>query len=130
MAKIGRAVGAVVAGAVVWAVLWIGGTRAAQRAWPTIAAPSEPVSHVGLLLGYIGFSVVLSVLAGWVTAAVRGRDPMAAVWALAVLQLALGIVAEVSYWSLLPLWYHLVFLALVVPATVYGGRLAGRRVAG
>lgn len=44
-----------------------------------------------------------------------------------MLQLTLGIVFEVSYWHLMPVWYHLVFLALVGPATLYGGVLRGRR---
>jgi hypothetical protein len=59
---------------------------------------------------------------------------MRIVWVLAVLQLGLGVVAEVSYWSLMPVWYHIALLAPVVPATVLGGRLragdgirAGRR---
>jgi hypothetical protein len=29
----------------------------------------------------------------------------------------------VSAWQLTPVWYHLVFLALLVPAVLYGGRL-------
>jgi hypothetical protein len=127
MAKAGRMTLAVIAGAAVWAVLWIGGTKALQAAFPETLAPDRPVSHPGFLLAYIGYSVLLSVLAGWVTAAVQGKQPMPAVWILAALQLTLGILAEVAYWSLLPVWYHLVFLALVVPATLYGGMMrAGR----
>lgn len=124
MAQTGRALGSVVAGAAVWALLWVGGTRVIQYLLPDLADPTRPTSHVGLLLGYVAFSVVLSVLAGWVTGTLRGREPMTAVWVLAVIQLGLGIVAEVSYWDLLPVWYHLVFLALLVPATVSGGVLA------
>jgi hypothetical protein len=52
---------------------------------------------------------------------------MPAVWGLAVLQLLLGIGIEASAWSMTPVWYHVVFLALLVPATVYGGRLRVRR---
>ena len=128
MAKAGRMLIAVIAGAVVWAVLWIGGTQGLQAAFPETLAPDRPVSHTGFLLTYIGYSVLLSLLAGWVTAAVQGQRPMPAVWILAALQLTLGIIAEVSYWSLVPVWYHVVFLALVVPATVYGGTLRARRV--
>ena len=36
---------------------------------------------------------------------------------LAGVQLLLGIMFEAVSWSLTPVWYHLVFLALVVPAT-------------
>lgn len=126
MPKAGRAVLAVLAGAAVWAVLWIGGTRAAQAGLPDVFAANEPITHLGALVGFIAYSVLLSVLAGYVTAAVGGKTPMPAVWGLAVLQLVLGIVAEVSYWNLMPVWYHVVFLALIVPATVYGGALRVR----
>jgi hypothetical protein len=127
MAKIGRVVLAVVTGAVVWAVLWISFTQAAQRAFPATLAPNQTITHVGALLTFILVSVPLSVLAGYVSALVAGKQPMPAVWALAALQLTLGIIAEVSYWNLMPVWYHLVFLALVVPATVYGGVVRVRR---
>jgi hypothetical protein len=37
--------------------------------------------------------------------------------------LLMGIGFEVSAWQLTPVWYHLVFLVLLVPAVLYGGRL-------
>lgn len=114
----GRVILAVIAGAVVWAVLWIGGTKA-------LLPDGGPVTKVGVLLGLILYSGVLSALAGYVTAAVARAGAMTAVWSLAVLQLILGIIAETSAWSLTPLWYHIVFLALIVPATVWGGRRRG-----
>ena len=126
-----RIIAAVLAGAVAWAALWNLGTRVAQAALPVLLQPGEPISHLGVLLAYIGYSVCLSLFAGFITALAAGRQPMPAVWVLATLQLALGLYFEVSYWSLLPVWYHLVFLALIVPATVFGGsrrprgRLAG-----
>lgn len=127
MGKTGRTILAVLAGAVVWATLWVGGTQALQRAFPSLLAMGQPVTNAGALIGLILYSVALSVLAGYVTAAVASRDPMPAVKALAILQLLLGIGFEVSAWNLTPAWYHLVFLALIVPATIYGGRLRARR---
>lgn len=127
MKNVGRTVLAVLAGAAIWATLWIGGTQAAQAAFPNVLAAHQPVTHLGALLGLIAYSLPLSMLAGYVTAALSPREPMRAVWILAVLQLALGIVAETSAWNLTPVWYHVVFLALVVPATVYGGTLRVRR---
>lgn len=124
-----KSVLAVIAGAVVWAALWIGGTQAATAMFPGSMSPDQPITATGALLGLILYSVVLSILAGWVTARVKGPNPMPTVYALAALQLTLGIVAEVSYWDLMPVWYHLVFLALVVPATVYGGTLRARSAA-
>lgn len=125
--KTGRVILAVLAGAVVWAVLWVGGAQAAQAAFPSVLPLGQPVTSTAALLALIVYSVALSVLAGYVTASVAARDSMPAVWALAVLQLAIGIGVEVSGWTLTPLWYHIVFLALIVPATVYGGRMRVRR---
>jgi len=127
MARYGRGTLAVVAGAATWAVLWNAGTLGAQAALPALQ-PGQPIGHPGILLGFIAFSVVLSLLAGFVTAAVMKTGPGPAVRVLAGLQLALGLIFEISYWSLMPAWYHLVFLALVVPATLQGGRMtAGGR---
>jgi hypothetical protein len=127
MATTGRAILAVIAGAVVWAVLWVGGTKAAGAAFPAVLPAGQPVTDSAALLGLIVYSVALSMLAGYVTATVASTRPMPAVWALAILQLVLGIGVEVSAWSLTPVWYHVVFLLLIVPATVYGGQLRARR---
>ena len=127
MKNVGRTIIAVLAGAAVWAVLWIGGTQAAAAAFPHLLVAGQPVTHIGALVGLLIYSLPLSVLAGYVTAAVAVGNRMRAVWGLAILQLALGIIVETSSWHLTPVWYHLVFLALIIPATVYGGTLRVRR---
>jgi hypothetical protein len=117
----------VLAGAVVWAVLWVGGTKVVQMAVPTALPAGQPVTDTGVLVSLILYSVVLSILAGYVTARIASSDPAPAVRGLAILQLVLGVGIEASAWSLTPVWYHIVFLLLLVPATIYGGRLAIRR---
>lgn len=129
MARLGRAILAVVAGAAVWAALWIGGTKAAYAAFPSVLPDGQPVTSTAALLGLILYSLPLSVLAGYVTASIARDNPMPVVWGLAVLQLILGIIAETSAWNTAPVWYHLVFLALVMPATLFGGRVAAQRYA-
>jgi hypothetical protein len=122
----GRSVLAVVAGALVWAVLWVGGTSQMPTIFPGVVQ-GEPLRATGPLLALIAYSVVLSVLAGWTTGRTAPSRPVRHATILAGIQLALGIAFEVSAWALTPAWYHLVFLALIVPATVYGGRLAAGR---
>jgi len=122
----GRAILAVLSGMISWALLWNLGTTAAQQTYPETLSPDQPITHAGALAGYIAYSVVVSGIAGFVTATV-GRGWMVLVWILALVHLALGIVAEASYWNLMPVWYHVVFLLLVVPATIAGGRLASVR---
>jgi hypothetical protein len=124
----GRTIGAVVVGVVLWGVLWNGGNAALGAAG--IIAVGEPVSSVPVLLGLIVYSGLLSVLAGFVAATIKGGpDAMTAVRALAGTNLLIGIVVEVMYWSLMPAWYHIVFLALVVPMTMIGGRMKDGGVA-
>lgn len=124
--KTGRTILAVLAGAVVWAVLWNAGTLGAQAAFPDTLAPDRPLTHTGVLLAYIGYSVLLSILAGFVTAAAAGAHAVTSVRWLAGLQLVLGLVFEIAFWNMTPVWYHVVFLALIVPATLYGGTLRAR----
>jgi hypothetical protein len=118
----GKTIGAVIAGVVLWGVLWNGGNAALGAAG--VFVMGEPISHPPTLLGLIAYSVLLSLLAGFVTAAIkRPPDAMAAVKILAGANLAIGILVEVLYWSLMPVWYHVIFLALVVPATIQGGKM-------
>ena len=117
---------AVAAGAVVWGVSWNLGTHGLQRIFPELLRPGLPVSHAGVLWGLIAYSVALSAVAGCVTALVATPERRrTAVALLAAIQLALGIAAELSYWELMPTWYHLVFLALVAPVTLWGGSILG-----
>lgn len=121
-----RVSGAIVAGVAVWTALWSSFTRASAWAFPAMVAPDRPLTHPGILWCYIVVGTALSVLAGGVTAGLahrRGARPMQAIWVLAVLQMGFGIMAELSYWSLMPVWYHVAFLSPVIPATVLGGRL-------
>ena len=119
---------AVVAGAVFWAVLWNLGSLVARTVFPGIIDPQLPVTHTGALVVFVLYSSALSLLAGYLTAAVRGPEPMAAVWTLAAIQLVLGIAFEAAFWHMTPVWYHLVFLTLIVPATIWGGTLRARRM--
>lgn len=125
----GRAIGAVITAFLLWTVLWLGFTSGAQAVFPDIVDPEQPLTHTGALVGYIAYSVVISALAGYTCAAIRKEDPMKTVWVFAIIQLLVGIGFEISYWSMTPVWYHLAFLALVVPATVWGGVLKTGRAA-
>jgi hypothetical protein len=125
--KIALAVGA---GAVLWAALWVGGAMLLAAVWPAHVAADRSVNDPTALLAYIAYSVVLSIVAGYMTAKVAAAPAASrAVAILAALQLFLGIMIEVSAWSLTPAWYHITFLLLLVPATLYGGRLGSTTAA-
>lgn len=120
----GKTIGAVIAGFVLWSVLWVGGTSVAAMMLPETLTSSERVEDVVVLLGLIVASVLVSVASGWTAAAVGGREQAdRAVKVLAGVLLLVGIGVEASSWAMTPAWYHLVFLALLVPATLMGGSL-------
>jgi hypothetical protein len=123
----GRAIAAVGVGALFWAVFWNLGTLIARMVFPGIIDPELPISHTGALVAFVLYSAMLSILAGYITAAVRGATPMVSVWVLACIQLVLGFAFEAAFWHMTPLWYHLVFLAFIVPATVWGGLVRVKR---
>lgn len=118
-----RIILAVLAGFVLWGLVWNVFTASMMAVFPDDLVANEPITGTGYLVLFIAVSAVVSVLAGWATARI-GKDRAAtAVRALAIVNLVVGIAVEVSYWDLMPAWYHIIFLALVVPATLYGGRL-------
>lgn len=127
MKEAGRVALAVIVGVLAWGLLWNVGTLGAQRALPELAAPGEPITHLGLLVALVAYSVLASLIAGWTAAALAPRRARTAMWALALVNLAIGIAVEISYWELMPAWYHVVFLALVMPATLAGGWLRQRK---
>lgn len=122
----GRAIGAVFAGFLLWTVLWLGFGAALGAAMPEAAAPGQPVTSPGVLVAFLAYSVVISTVSGYVCAAIRGPRPMPSVWILALVLLAVGLGVEIAGWALTPVWYHLVFLTLLVPATVWGGGVRAR----
>ena len=118
-----RAVLAVVAGFVLWTVLWLGGNAGLGAVFPEAAkafADGGALDGERDLGAALLLAAVCSFVAGRLCAAVgRARGP---VLALAVLLLVVGAAVQASAWERMPLWYHLAFLALLVPLTLVGGR--------
>ena len=118
-----RSILSVLAGTGAWGVLWVGGNSALATALPGSFDESGLTSSGGLLVLILVYSVALSVLAGWITARIARRSPTKHALALGALQLAIGIAAQAAYWELMPLWYHLPFLALLIPGNLLGAQL-------
>lgn len=119
-----RSVLAVLAGMAVWAALWVGSSQAFLAALPEAFREDGLPLGEGLYWLYLLDSVVLSVLAGWVTGRLVRRRPVAHGLALGGAQVAIGIAVQASAWDTMPLWYHLAFLALLIPANVAGANFA------
>lgn len=120
---------AVLAGAITWAVLWLGLNQLLFAVAPGTFAEGQPITSTPALLGLWVSSVAFSILAGTVTATVARRDEVRHAAMLGGLQLALGVFFQVQYWTLMPIWYHVLFLACLFPANVAGGVLRKSRAA-
>jgi len=121
-----RAIVAVVAGYAAWTVLWLGGNALLFGEASRVMGEGQVFSTSTTLFGVIVLSIVCSVVAGLTAARIAADKAAGAVIVVALLLLATGIGVQSGVWSLMPVWYHLVFLALIVPVTVAAGRFATR----
>ena len=119
-------IGAIV-GYVVWTAIWLTMNAMVFAEAGEVIAAGDAFTETGPLLGVLGLSIACS-LAGGVAAAIAGGErARGAVLGNALLLLATGIFVQAGLWSLMPVWYHLIFLALLVPMTLLGGMFVPRR---
>ena len=112
-------------GYVLWTVIYLGGQGAVRNGFPDLHDEAGGTTAVPVLLLYLAISFAASLVAGFLTAKMALPPRWRPVWILAGLLLATGIPVQLGYWDQLPIWYHLVFLAALVPLTLLGGRWAG-----
>lgn len=117
-----RAAIAVAVGYFVWTALWLIGTAIFFDAAGDAVATGVAYSSTGSLPGLLMLSLVCSLVTGWITAAVASTSANRALLFVAAMLLGTGVVVQTGVWNLMPIWYHLIFLALLVPATFAGGR--------
>lgn len=117
-----RAVVGVVAGFTAWSVLFVGLGAAIPALRPEVFDAQGMTRDPLALSVYLGGSVVISLLSGWLAARLAPNHSLATCLALGLVLLAVGIPVQASVWNSIPLWYHLSFLALLVPMTLLGGR--------
>jgi len=120
----GRIILAVVAGFVFWSALWLVAGVVVYAVVPDAYDEDGGATFTaGVLLVYIVVALMISLIAGWL-AALIGRDAgHKSAMVLALVLLAVGLAVEISTWADAPVWYHLVFLGLLVPATMGGAAL-------
>jgi hypothetical protein len=117
---------AVIVGFILWSVLWLGLNQLLLMLGVLTPGMTEPMADAKPLLVLLTGSIVISLLSGWVTARIAGFPWALPATALGVLLLFTGIFVQIKLWYLIPLWYHLAFLLLLIPMTLAGARMRGR----
>ena len=116
-----RSVLAVVAGSVTWMITALGTDNVLAAIRPEWFGSAGRVEAVPVLLFLMSYSLGFAILAGYVTGWIARMKEIPHTLALGVLQLAMGTVATIAYFDVAPVWYHLTFLILLIPAHVFGG---------
>jgi hypothetical protein len=113
---------AVITGYVLWTVLWLAGNAGFRAGGLTPADQSIAIESVRALLALLCLSVVASIFSGYIIGMIAPSTR--AHYICAALLLATGIVAQWGVRSLLPVWYHTVFLILIIPMVVIGAKMS------
>ena len=122
-----RSVLSIIVGFVLWTVIWLGGNQGVKMAMPDGFAEDGSTSDPTILLGILVWSVVCSFVAGCVAARLAKANPRKHGVILGVILLAVGTMVQIQFWTVMPLWYHLAFLVLLVPVTVVGTTACGAK---
>lgn len=128
-----RIVLGIIVGFVAWTIIWVGSDQVLASTLDWYARSQmeltaamvnktafEPSSTI--LLINIVRSVIASVMVGYLAAIIAGENHRSTV-ILGALLLLVGIFVETMAWRYMPIWYHFIFLFLLIPATVTGGNL-------
>jgi uncharacterized membrane protein YeaQ/YmgE (transglycosylase-associated protein family) len=130
----GRIILGVIVGFIAWSIIWVGGDETfgsllpdwygtQKLAFEKAAFNKTPFdASSSFLLFKLIHSIVTSVISGYLAAFISKENNRTTL-ILGILLLAVGIYFESTYWSQLPIWYHLVFLILLIPMTIAGGKL-------
>lgn len=131
----------VIVGFVVWSILWLGSDQVLinlSKGWygkhqyafeDAMLNQAAFTADNTILIMHLVRSVIISLAAGFIAVVIAGENRKAP-FALGVLLFLFGLMVQIMAWSYIPVWYHAVFLLLLVPVTVIGGRLKAATATG
>ncbi len=117
-----RIILAIVSGFIVWTILWLGSNALLTAIAPNLAFAEGTEITTGALLIGLFRSFAASIVSG-LTAVLISKEFSKTTLCLGILLLLTGIFFQYSAWNLMPLWYHIPFLLLLIPMTIWGGKL-------
>jgi hypothetical protein len=120
----GRKIGAILAGLLVFAVVALAFWFAAHTGWPAYAEVEKQRAFT-LDMQITRLAVgMLATLAAGAAASCLDHGVKQTVLLTGMVLLLISVVDHIYIWDQYPVWYHLVYLAYLVPLTLLGGHLA------
>jgi hypothetical protein len=132
-----RIVLGVIAGFFAWAIVWLGSEKILSAIWPegfgahqrafeaALKNGGQFTADTTMLLTHIVLGSIVSVMSGFLAALIAGQNTRAPL-VLGFLLVALGLLKAVLSWKYVPIWYHVIFTAILIPMTIVGGKLIWR----
>ncbi len=130
-----RIVLGVIGGFIGWVIVWVGIEKVLIAILPEwYGAPQLAFQHAvenqvpqftaetRLLLSHLVIGSIVSVMAGSLASLIAGENTRAPL-VVGCLLLALGILKAVMSWPYVPIWYHVIFTAILLPMAIIGGKL-------
>ena len=128
-----RSVLGVIAGFFSWMIVWVGSEKILSAIWPAfgvhqaefqaaIENGGQFTADTTMLLTHIVLGSIVSVISGFLAALIAGGNKRAPL-VLGFLLLAVGLLKVVMSWPYVPIWYHVIFTAILLPMTIVGGKL-------
>src|ERR1700675_2318826 len=122
-----------IAGFFAWLIVWVGSEKTLSAIWPAFGvhqrAFEDAVKNGGqftadttMLLTHIVIGSIVAVMSGSLAALIAGENTRAPL-VLGFLLLAVGLLKAVMSWPYVPIWYHVVFTAILLPMAITGGKL-------
>ena len=121
-----RTIAALVSGYILWTALWLGGNLGLRAAGVVPGDVAQPLIDPMPLFALLVLALVCSLSGGYVAAKVSRSSATGVVVSLGVLLFVTGCFVQSTVWRLMPLWYHVVFLGMVIPVTLAGGAATRR----
>jgi hypothetical protein len=124
----------VIAGFFAWVIAWVGSEKILSAIWPegfgahqrafqaAVTNGGQFTADTTLLLTHIVLGSIISVMSGFLAALIAGENTRAPL-ILGFVLVALGVLKAVLSWPYAPIWYHVIFTALLIPLTIMGGKL-------
>jgi hypothetical protein len=128
-----RIVLGVIGGFIAWLIVWVGSEKIISAIWPAFGAHQRAfeeaiknggqfTADTGALLTHVVLGSIVSVMAGSLAALIAGENTRAPL-VVGLLLLAMGVMKAYMSWPYVPIWYHVIFTALLLPMAILGGKL-------
>lgn len=129
-----RIIIAVIAGFFIWSILWVGSEQVLSMVFPEWWGKHQTefekatfnntpfTADTGILIFNVLRGAVVSIISGYMAALIAGENRRSTL-ILGILLLLFGLMVVSMTWTIIPIWYHVVFSAMLIPMTIVGGKL-------